>query len=41
MMDAGVEELIREMPEGRHANAGTIAFPLGFVLMRILDAALG
>jgi ZIP family zinc transporter len=36
-----VEELIPEMSEGPHSNAGTIAFSLGFVLMMILDVALG
>ncbi|MBR1646088.1 MAG: ZIP family metal transporter [Selenomonadaceae bacterium] len=36
-----VEELIPEMSEGRHSNAGTIAFAFGFVLMMILDVALG
>ena len=36
-----VEELIPEMSEGKHSNIGTIAFALGFVLMMILDVALG
>jgi ZIP family zinc transporter len=36
-----VEELIPEMSEGEHSNSGTIAFSLGFVLMMILDVALG
>ena len=36
-----VEELISEMSEGEHSNIGTIAFSLGFVLMMILDVALG
>lgn len=36
-----VEELIPEMCEGEHSNAGTIAFALGFVLMMVLDVALG
>ena len=36
-----VEELIPEMSEGEHSNAGTIAFALGFVLMMVLDVALG
>lgn len=36
-----VEELIPEMSEGHHSNAGTIAFAVGFVLMMILDVALG
>ena len=36
-----VEELIPEMSEGKHSNIGTIAFSLGFVLMMVLDVALG
>ena len=36
-----VEELIPEMSEGKHSNWGTISFSLGFVLMMILDVALG
>lgn len=36
-----VEELIPEMSEGEHTNIGTVAFALGFVLMMILDVALG
>lgn len=36
-----VEELIPEMSEGEHSNVGTITFALGFVLMMILDVALG
>ena len=36
-----VEELIPEMAEGKHSNKGTIAFALGFVLMMVLDVALG
>ena len=36
-----IEELIPEMSQGRHSNAGTIAFALGFVLMMVLDITLG
>ena len=36
-----VEELIPEMAEGKHSNVGTIAFALGFVVMMVLDVALG
>ncbi len=36
-----VEELIPEMSEGEHSNIGTVAFALGFVLMMVLDVALG
>lgn len=41
MMYVVVEELIPEMSEGEHSNFGTIAFSLGFVLMMVLDVALG
>ena len=41
MMYVVVEELIPEMSEGKHSNWGTIAFSLGFVLMMVLDVALG
>ena len=36
-----VEELIPEASEGDHSNIGTIAFAIGFVLMMVLDVALG
>ena len=36
-----VEELVPEMAEGEHSNLGTIMFMIGFVLMMILDVALG
>lgn len=36
-----VEELIPEASEGPHSNIDTIGFALGFVLMMILDVALG
>ena len=36
-----VEELIPESNEGVHSNIGTIGFAAGFVLMMILDVALG
>ena len=41
MMYVVVEELIPEMSEGKHSNIGTVAFALGFVLMMVLDVALG
>ena len=41
MMYVVVEELIPEMSEGKHSNTGTIMFSLGFVVMMILDVALG
>ncbi|MBE5923292.1 MAG: ZIP family metal transporter [Lachnospiraceae bacterium] len=41
MMYVVVEELIPEMAEGEHSNAGTIAFAVGFTLMMVLDVALG
>lgn len=36
-----VEELIPEASEGEHSNIGTIGFAIGFVIMMILDVALG
>lgn len=36
-----VEELIPEMQTGEHTNIGTIGVALGFVLMMVLDVALG
>ncbi len=36
-----VEELIPEMSGGKHSNIGTVTFALGFVLMMVLDVALG
>ena len=36
-----VEELIPEMSAGEHWNVGTITFAVGFVVMMILDVALG
>ncbi|MBO4816301.1 MAG: ZIP family metal transporter [Clostridia bacterium] len=36
-----VEELIPESQEGKHSNIGTIGFAIGFVIMMILDVALG
>ncbi|MBR4655666.1 MAG: ZIP family metal transporter [Oscillospiraceae bacterium] len=41
MMYVVVEELIPEISEGSHSNTGTISFALGFVLMMVLDVALG
>lgn len=36
-----VEELIPEASEGEHSNIGTIGFGIGFLIMMILDVALG
>ena len=36
-----VDELIPESAEGEHSNIGTIGFAVGFVIMMILDVALG
>ena len=36
-----VEELIPESAEGEHSNLGTIGYAAGFVIMMILDVALG
>lgn len=41
MLYVVVEELIPEMSEGGHSNIGTIFFGVGFILMMILDVALG
>ena len=41
MLYVVVEELIPEASEGEHSNIGTIAFAIGFVLMMVLDVALG
>ena len=36
-----VEELIPESQSGEHTNIGTIGVAVGFVVMMILDVALG
>lgn len=36
-----VEELIPESSRGKHSNIGTMAFALGFLIMMVLDVALG
>ena len=36
-----VEELIPEAQEGEHSNISTIGVAIGFVIMMILDVALG
>jgi len=41
MMYVVVEELIPEASEGQHSNIGTVGFAVGFVLMMVLDVALG
>lgn len=41
MLYVVVEELIPEASEGEHSNIGTIGFAAGFVIMMILDVALG
>ena len=41
MMYVVAKELIPEMAEGKHSNAGTVCFAAGFVLMMALDTALG
>ncbi|MCD7750170.1 MAG: ZIP family metal transporter [Lachnospiraceae bacterium] len=41
MMYVVVEELIPEISQGEHSNIGVISFSAGFVLMMILDVALG
>ncbi|HCC35427.1 MAG TPA: ZIP zinc transporter [Ruminococcaceae bacterium] len=41
MLYVVIEELIPEAQEGKHSNAGTVCAALGFVLMMVLDVALG
>lgn len=41
MLYVVVEELIPESAEGEHSNLGTIGFAAGFVIMMVLDVALG
>ncbi len=41
MMYVVIEELIPESQAGEHTNIGTIGAALGFVLMMVLDVALG
>ena len=41
MLYVVVEELIPEASEGEHSNIGTIGFAVGFVIMMVLDVALG
>ena len=41
MMYVVVEELIPESQIGKHSNIGTIGFAIGFIIMMILDVALG
>lgn len=36
-----IEELIPESQVGHHSNLGTIGFSIGFIIMMILDVALG
>lgn len=41
MLYVVVEELIPEASEGDHSNIGTVGFAVGFVIMMVLDVALG
>lgn len=41
MMYVVVEELIPESQSGKHSNIGTIGVAVGFIIMMILDVALG
>jgi ZIP family zinc transporter len=41
MLYVVVEELIPEASQGEHTNISTISFAFGFILMMILDVALG
>ena len=41
MLYVVVEELIPEMSQGKHSNIGAVFFAVGFILMMVLDVALG
>lgn len=41
MLYVVVEELIPETQQGKHSDIGTMTFAIGFVIMMILDVALG
>lgn len=41
MLYVVVEELIPESAQGEHSNMGTVGFAIGFLIMMILDVALG
>ena len=41
MLYVVVEELIPEANQGEHSNLGTVGVMLGFLIMMILDVALG
>ena len=41
MLYVVVEELIPQAHEGEHSNMPTIGFAIGFVIMMVLDTALG
>ena len=41
MLYVVVEELIPDASEGEHSNMATLGFAAGFVLMMVLDVALG
>lgn len=41
MLYVVIEELIPEASEGEHSNLSTIGFAIGFVLMMVMDVALG
>ncbi len=41
MLYVVVEELIPEASVGEHSNLGTVGFAFGFILMMVLDIALG
>lgn len=41
MLYVVVEELIPEAQHGHHSNLGTLTFAVGFIVMMILDVALG
>ena len=41
MLYVVIEELIPEASSGNHSNMGTVGFAVGFIMMMVLDVALG
>ena len=41
MLYVVVEELLPEASAGEHSDIGTIGFAIGFIVMMVLDVALG
>ena len=41
MLYVVIEELVPDYSQGKHSNAGTVGFAIGFALMMVLDVVLG